>query len=212
MTVREKVLSAFRSEGSPEIGAVSCYDGIFIRDHWFELTQARWWYRNCGVAERELAWARDCVRESGLEWLMMQTPGFSREELKRHRYEERADGVWRVDTRNGGEEKLIDPQPGGANTAAAVDRHCDLDALPATRDEVDTAVPLPPPLDPDLFRQEGRHEVPAAVQEALEIALTGWVSSPLIGLYHHWGFEGMMWMLARQPALARYAGARPGPC
>ena len=208
MTGREKVLAAFRPEGTPQIGVVSCYDGIFTRDHWFDLTEVPWWYRNSGIVEQEVAWMRDFVGSSGLEWVMMHTPGFSREELKHHCYDERPNGVWRVDTLTGTEEKLIDPRPSGTNTSAVADKHCDLDALPTTKEEVDAAVPLPPQVDRDRFRREGRHDVPAAVQRTLEIATTGWVSSPLTGLYHQWGFEGMMLLLASKPDLARYAGER----
>jgi hypothetical protein len=68
MTGREKVLAAFRPEGTPEIGGVSCYDDIFIRDHWFALTDVPWWYPHSGGVERN--------REIGSESTMLPACAF----------------------------------------------------------------------------------------------------------------------------------------
>ena len=59
MTPRERVLAAFSPEGTPEFGVVTAYDGIFIRDHWAALTAVPWWHAFSGIAEPEVAWARD---------------------------------------------------------------------------------------------------------------------------------------------------------
>ena len=38
MTAREKLLAAFEPEGTSETGAVVCYDGILMRDHYAAIT------------------------------------------------------------------------------------------------------------------------------------------------------------------------------
>ena len=69
MNVRDKILNAFEPDGTPEVGAVPAYEGIFIRDHWASFTDVPWWVRHGGPVEQEVDWVRDLVRATGLEWL-----------------------------------------------------------------------------------------------------------------------------------------------
>jgi hypothetical protein len=68
MTGREKILAAFTPEGTPEVGVVPAYDGIFIRDHYAALTEIPWW-----DGSKADSFARDFYRASGLEWLCVDT-------------------------------------------------------------------------------------------------------------------------------------------
>jgi hypothetical protein len=45
MNGKEKIEAAFSKEGTCEIPVVICYEGIFIRDHWDQLTSSPWWYQ-----------------------------------------------------------------------------------------------------------------------------------------------------------------------
>ncbi len=83
MTGREKILAAFDRAGTPDFGVVSCYEGIFIRDHYAAITRAPWWDE---MAAPTLA--REVAAASGLEWLEVE-PCASREERARLRFEQR---------------------------------------------------------------------------------------------------------------------------
>lgn len=207
MTARERILAAFTPTGTPEVGVVSCYDGIFVRDHWHALTDVPWWYAGSGIMEHELAWARDVSERSGLEWLQVGSCP-SREERRRFRYDRRADSVWRIDEATGQQTRLMEPTPGGVNTACASDQHVEPESLPATRKEVDAMIPESPPFDRDRFLAEGRHDVVAAFRERFDLLLYAHVSSPLWSLYGVLGYEGMMMWVAERPDLAAYAAQR----
>jgi len=207
MTGREKILEAFEPAGTPEIGVVACYDGIFIRDHWFSLTETPWWYAQSGLIEKHIAWARDVSEKGGLEWLTVQ-PCPSRAERSRQGYEQREDGVWLVDAETGEETCLPAPTPGGTNTSSASSKHSCLDSLSATQKEVDALIPLVEPFDRKSFLEEGRHDAAAAIRGALDLLVYSHIPSPLWSLYGLLGYEGMMVFLLQDGHLASYAGER----
>ena len=201
MTGREKVMAAFTTEGRPEIGVVSCYEGIFIRDHYNALTEIPWW----NGAGADLA--RDFFRATGLEWFSVYACA-SREERARQRFEERTDGVYRIDNGTGRETRLSEPTPGGTNTSSATSKHMDPDSLPTTRKEIDALIPRKPGFDRDKFLAEGRNDSAVSIREAVDLMLYSQIASPLWSLYGLFGYEGMMVLLAQDPDLAAYAGQR----
>jgi hypothetical protein len=204
---REKVLAAFEPEGASEIGAVSCYDSLFIRDHWFALTDVPWWYAFSGRAEWEVAWAQAYVTKSGLAWLQVR-PCPSRVEQARQRYEQRADGVWRIDAESGEEVRLVEPRPSGTNTSSAISRHSDLDALPRTEAQIDALISQAASFERETFLAEGRRDAAAAIREATGLFLYGSIAAPLWAFYDLLGYEGMMLFLATHHELAAYAAER----
>lgn len=207
MTPREKILKAFEPGGTPQIGAVSCYDGIFIRDHWFELTEVPWWMAGSGIVEQELEWMRDVLDRSGLEWLG-QGRCASRAGRRAQRIERRDDEVWRVDTRTGEKRRLSKPTRSGTDLSSAKDVHFDLDMLPSTPDQIDALIPDRPPVDVAAFRSEGSNDVALAAKERLGILTYGASGSPLSLLHGVLSYEGMMILLATRPDLAVHAGRR----
>ncbi|MBN1400815.1 MAG: hypothetical protein JXA74_08250 [Anaerolineae bacterium] len=204
MAARDKILAAFEPEGASEIGAVSCYDSLFIRDHWFALTDVPWWYAFSGHTDREAAWAQDYVRRSGLEWLQVR-PCPSRAERARQRYEQRVDGVWRIDAASGEAVRLVEPRPSGTNTSSAISRHSNLDALPRTEAQVDALISRAAAFDRQTFLAEGRHDAAAAIGAATDLFLYGSIAAPLWAFYDLLGYEGMMFFLATDSDLAAYA-------
>ena len=207
MTGREKILQAFEPSGTPEIGVVTCYDSIFIRDHWFALTDVPWWYAQSGVVEKELAWAGDVCRKTGLEWFTV-SPCPSRVERSRHQYDQREDGVWLANGVTGRRRRLSEPMPSGTNTSCASSIHGDLDSLPATEDEVNALIPLSESFDRGRFLDEGRHDVAVALRDSLDVLIYGHISSPLWSLYSILGYEGMMVFLLQDRGLSSYAAER----
>lgn len=206
MTGREKINAAFAPAGTPEIGVVTAYDSIFIRDHWFSLTACPWWLAFSGIPGTEV-WARDYAAKSGLDWLAAQ-PCLSRAERARQRYEQRADGMWRIDAGTGRETRLLPPTPGGTNTACAASHHPPLPAAPSSAAEVDRLLPVPGPFERRAFLEEGRADVAMALRASLDVFLYGHLTSPLWSLYNVMGYEFLMELLALDPDLALYAGRR----
>jgi uroporphyrinogen-III decarboxylase len=47
-TGKEKIAAALSPQGTPEIPAVICYEGIYTRDHWEQLFDFPWWYSLIG--------------------------------------------------------------------------------------------------------------------------------------------------------------------
>ena len=207
MTNREKFLAAFTPQGTDQTPAVASYEGIFIRDHWFSLTEVPWWQAHQGLLDQEIAWTRDFHDESGLEWrAVYECP--SRAQRQRQRFERRPDGMWLIDPETGHETRLLKPTPSGANAACASSVHHDLDSLPTTTEEVDKLIPQTPLFDRESFLAEGRNDAVAAVRNNLDLTLYGHIPSPLWTLYGLLGYEGMMVFVAQDPDLAAHAGTR----
>ena len=202
MTGREKIRAAFTADGTPEIGVVSAYEDIIIRDHFAAITRLPWWeaYGTVGLA-------RDFVAATGIEWLTVR-PGPSRAERARQRQEQRADGVWVIDGGTGREWRLEEPKPSGTNTNCARSTHTDLDSLPATRSAIDALIPPAPEFDRATFLAEGRQDSAVAIRESLDLFLYGQVGTPIWSLYGLFGYEGLMVLLGQRPDLAEYAARR----
>lgn len=207
MTNREKLLTAFTPEGTPEMGVVSCYELIFMRDHWFSLTSVPWYYAGSGLVEEELGWVQDFAAKSGLEWLAVSACPSCTE--RRHcRFEKRGQSVWRVNEQTGKETQLMEPIPSGTNTSCASDKHLSIDKLPATQEQIDELIPEVPAFDRASFLADGRNDVAAAIRKRFDLVLYGHIPSPLWALYALLGYEGLMIFLAQNQDLARYTGRR----
>ena len=112
MTGRKKIEAAFSDNGTPEIPAVICYEGIYIRDHWQELTDLPWWYQHSPDIEQQMAWHRDVIAKTGQDWFVL--PFFhSREYRKRLSIEVRRDGVFEIDKVTNHQRRLTEPQIAG---------------------------------------------------------------------------------------------------
>jgi hypothetical protein len=109
MTGRQQIEAAFSPDGTREIPAVICYEDIYIRDHWEQLTAHPWWYVQAPDVERQMAWRQDAIRRTGQDWGVLPAMG-SRAARSRLQIVARPDGVYRVDARTGQEERLCDPR------------------------------------------------------------------------------------------------------
>jgi hypothetical protein len=198
--------AALSPEGTPEIPAVICYEGIYVRDHWDQLTPSPWWYRSAPDVERQVAWRRDAIARTGQDWFVL-APGRSREERRRLDVQVGATGVYLVDRLTGGRERIDEPRIGGWTATDGVES---LHPAwpPTTPDGIDQLVPQPP--DVGRVLADGRGELAAALLAGFGASLYPiWhVSSPLWRGYHLWGFEGLMTMVAERPELVEHACRR----
>ncbi|MGQ9555404.1 MAG: uroporphyrinogen decarboxylase family protein [Anaerolineae bacterium] len=207
MTGREKIEAAFSLEGTPEIPAVICYEGIYIRDHWSQLTDHPWWYAQSPDIEQQLAWRRDVITKTGQDWFYLPS-WYERKRREDLRIEVRPEGVFRVSGSTGAAEKLEEPQVAGWNAEGEMES-IHPEHLAETWEEIDALVPLPPVFDSEAAVADGRADLAKALlQEFGHLFPIYHVGSPLWLMYNLWGFEGMMVMIASRPELVSYACER----
>jgi uroporphyrinogen-III decarboxylase len=201
MRGREKIEAAFSSDGSHEMAAVICYEGIYIRDHWTQLTSCPWWYKYEPDIERQMIWYRDVMEKTGQDWLVL--PSFYTSEQRRAlTIDVRENGVFLVDRSDGEEKALKAPIIGGEIITSG-----EKNSMINTPEEIDR-----------FFEAEKKHRkskmMPIEGKELASRLIQKYrkekyflyhVSSPLWCCYQLWGFEGMMTRLITHPDLVEYA-------
>lgn len=202
------VEAAFSQEGTTEIPAVICYEGIYVRDHWEQLTSCPWWYQYAPDIECHMLWRREAIAKTGQDWFVLPFC-YSREERQRFSIEARSEGVFRIDRLTGREERLEQPQIGGWSGSGEVQSVRPYH-LAETLYEIDELIPVPVDCDPQEIMVNGRADLAAQILEEFgeDLYPICHVSSPLWCCYSLWGFEGMMTMIATHPDLVTYACQR----
>jgi len=204
MTGREKIEAALTPTGTTSFAAVICYEGIYIRDHWDELTGSPWWYQEAPELERQLAWRRDVINRTGQDWFVLPTIA-PRSERENVAIRVLGGQAIRVDRRSGAEELLVRPEIGGWNPMGEVES-VRPEHLPVRKRDISSRIPVP--------RGDPQHQLGRGVGELAQALLSEFgnelypirhVSSPLWSTYSLWGFEGMMEMVASRPELVRHA-------
>jgi len=207
MTGREKIEAALSDGGSPECGVVICYEGIYYRDHWDQVTQCPWWYALSSDLDHQLAWRREAVANTPQDWFGLPVCA-PREDRQRLRIEVRTDGVWELDVATGEARPLERPPVSGTLIREA--RESAGGPPPQTPEEIDAAVDVPGEFDEEEFRRSGRGDLAEMMLDEFggELFPIVHVPSPFWCLYYLWGFEGMMTTAATEPELARHACRR----
>jgi hypothetical protein len=205
MTGREKVEAAFSPKGTPEIPAVICYEDIYHRDQWQNLTKLPWWYRVSPIAEHQIARRRDLAEKLGKDWFIIPAaePKEVREAIS---IEVRGDDVIQVNKRTGEEKRLGKQRVGGWNESGGL-QSVEPEKMAESEAAVDEKILLPAPFDAKTFKAQDRDVI--ARELLKEFGKKLWpfnhVSAPLWNTYSLWGFEGMMTMTAVNTGLVRYA-------
>ncbi|MGI6208522.1 MAG: uroporphyrinogen decarboxylase family protein [Anaerolineae bacterium] len=207
MTGRDKIEAAFSPQGTTDFAAVICYEGIFIRDHWDDLTECPWWYQEAPDLSRQVAWRRDVIRRTGQDWFVLPTVP-PRAEREAQTLQVLGGQVVRVDRRTGREEQLVRPAVAGWNPLGHV-QSIHPQERADTPEEIDARVP-PPPANPEQAVAKGVGDLARALLEEFgqELYPIRHVPSPLWCTYDLWGFDGMMEMVASRPDLVRHACER----
>lgn len=208
MNGREKIAAALSAQGTGEIPAVICYEDIYIRDHWPQLTASPWWDALSPDIERQMCWRREVITKTGQDWFVL--PAFySREERESLSLDVRADGVYRYDRRYGKPERLAEPRIGGWSAVGQPESTRPI-RLATGYEEIAALVPAPEPMDHDGCPDDGREDLAACLMTECGESLYPFchVSSPLWRGYSLWGFEGLMLMIASRPDAVRYACER----
>lgn len=204
MTGRDKIEAALSPEGAAAFGAVICYESIFIRDHWDELTGSPWWYQEAPELDRQLAWRRDAIIRTGQDWFALPLTA-TRSERESYTIRILGGQVIRVDRRSGAEHLLVRPEVGGWNPLGELQSvRPDHPAL--TKRDISARIPIPRG-DPQRLLDRGAGELAKSLLDEFgeDLYPIRHVSSPLWSTYDLWGFEGMMEMVASRPDLVRHA-------
>lgn len=208
LTGRQKIEAAFSPEGASEIAAVLCYEGIYIRDHWEQLTSCPWWYLQDPNLEHQMRWRRDVIAATGQDWFVLPVC-YSREERENLLIRTFAGHKYLVDKRTGQRKRLNKPRIGGW-TASGEPESVRPKHLTQSFDEIDALIPEPSVFCRQAFIAEGKAELATRLlrEYGQELFPIHHVSSPLWSCYSLWGFEGMMTMIAERPELVEYVCQR----
>lgn len=200
MTGREKIEAAFAPDGTPQIAAVICYEGIYLRDHWRHLTAAPWWHQQVPDLEVQMAWRREVIEKIGQDWFYLPR-FFSRAERDSFAVEEREGGVFWVNRITGEALPLAEPRIGGWQGGGLHSVHPA--RLAESEEEIEALIPEPPAREPEKVREDGRGDLAERLLAEFggELFPLVHVTSPLWRGYQLWGFEGMMTMIATRPEL-----------
>jgi len=208
MTGRQRMAAALSPAGTPQTPGVICYEGIYYRDHWEQVTSKPWWCAFSPELEDQLAWRAEAAATTGQDWLHLPACP-SRADRAALRVEPRGDGAVLIDTRTSDERPLRRPAVGGWD-ADDIARRRTPPRLPETLDQIDAAVPVPPAFDAERFVADGRADLAAAILRSFgrDLYPIDYVGSPLWGCYGLWGFEGLMLLIADRADLVGRACRR----
>lgn len=208
MNGREMIEAAFTQQGSPEFAAVICYEGIYIRDHWRQLTDLPWWYQFSTDLSQAVSWRCQILPAIGQDWFYLPACR-SLEYRHSHKVIERDGRFYLRNNASGLQEELIEPSIGGWEIVhQGYSGH--VDTLAQTEAELDLEILESPLFDRDVFRAEGQADLADLLLQEFGAQLypIAHISTPLWNCYSLWGFEGMMEMVVRKPELVRHACRR----
>lgn len=200
MTGRQKIQAAFSKEGTCEFPAVLCYEDIYIRDHWKDLTVCPWWYAMDTDTEKQIMWRSEVIPAIGQDWFALPR-GRTIEDRENIIIQERPDGVFRINKQTQSEQRLYEPKIGGECY-----QEWNKTQPPTTPEEIDYIFSDDIKISPEDIIKAGRNDLPDKLLNGVCAGLCPLVhvSSPLQDCISIWGFEGFMLMLNDNPELIKY--------
>jgi len=202
MTGRERIEAAFSREGASQLPAVICYENVFIRDHWGELTSCPWWYPQSPNPDLQEQWMREVAARIGQDWIHL-FPFCTAEERADLPVEERSDAVYRLNPATGEAQKLSPPQVSGWTAAEQVES-VHVAELPETVAQVDQL--LSQRFKLPLLGGARRDTASRLVQRlGADLFPVRHISGPFWNTHALWGFEGMMTLAGGRPDLVQHA-------
>jgi len=205
MTGRERIEEALSPRGTAEPPAVICYEGVFIRDHWGELTDLPWWYADDPDVERQLRWRGEVVARLGQDWFELPAC-LPRAERARLAIVERGGAAFLRDAASGAERRLEPPVVGGWSRPVATGT----EPPPRTPADVERCIPVAAERSAEAIRASGETELADRLLDGpgRQLHPVAHVSSPFWRCYGVWGFESLMTVVADSPELVRQACGR----
>jgi len=201
MTGREKMRAAFTKAGTDEIPVVICYENIFYRDHWSEVTSLPWWYMYESDVGRQAAWREEAFPKIGQDWFLL-TRGYARESRKNLTLEGGEREAIRVNAVTGAKDVIVRPEVSG-NANFPWNRREKAD----TPEDIDKLIHLSDERDAEILKTDGSRDLAERLMDGVGAGDYPHmhVAAPLYACEALWGFEGFMLRLADDPALVHYA-------
>lgn len=208
MTGKEKIEAAFSKAGTPEIPAVICYEGIFIRDHWNQIFASPWWAANVPDIDKQIELKHEMIEKIRQDWFRVH-PFYSKQERQSLSIEVRNGNVFKKDKATGQEYQLSEPRIGGWSDKEQ-SHSIHPDHIVSSKAELDRLIPDPGKVNAKSLNSDGQANLAEALIRTFGAELFPFthVNSPLWQIYNIWGFEGFMTMIADQPDLVEYACQR----
>ena len=191
MTGRDKLIGILKGERARAFPVVLPYIGIFLRDHWDEVTRVPWWAVADGNLDASLQVQRDLYDALGIDWVSVG-PSQPRSWRERHRVREDGGNAFLVNEETGEETQLHRPQPGGGHGSWQCRVH--------SPEDIDRLAPIP---DLEQASADGRFDIASAMVEEYgrERFTLGSMGAPFWGTFGYFGFERLMLNLVEEPEL-----------
>jgi len=205
LTGSQKIEAAFSQEGSREFAATICWEDVFIRDHWDQLTTSPWYDQYSPDLQRQMNWRHEAIERTGQDLLLL--PSFySRHERAHLTIADQPEGVFLINQKNDTRKKLEPPAIGGWSQPGQLES-VSASCLPKTPEDIDDAVALPAPPYAERIASEGRADLSRALLQAYNTKLypITYINAPFLYFYEWWGFEGMMTLIGERPDLVEHA-------
>jgi len=173
-----------------EFPIVIPYLGIFLRDHWEELTKVPWWAVRAGDIETNLQVAKDMQEKLAIDWVPAGI-SHSREWREKHEIKVRGKQPLIVDKETGQERKIFKEPPGGALTPVTTSRIHSIEDI----DRMEHIYPAE-----DKIKDGSLDYAVAVIREfGDEYFIFSSISAPFWGLQGYFGFYEMMTNLIERP-------------
>lgn len=204
VTGKQKIQSAFSKTGADEIPVVICYENLFIRDHWQQLTSCPWWYAKEANIERQILWRNDVIPCIMQDWFNLPI-GFATEDMENFEVEISPDGVFRFDKRTQQRERLEEPIIGG-NLSHAEGKT----TFAETPEGIDKHITIPANFNSADIKKDGRNDLAERLLNGIAANHSPifHILSPLWQSTNIWGYEEFMLKLLDNPGLVKFACER----
>ena len=190
MTSKEKMFAVMDGSEVTEFPVVIPYLGIFLRDHWEEVTEVPWWAVRAGDIEVNLQVTKDMVEKLGIDWLPMGG-GHSREWREKHEVKVHGKQAFIINKETGQQQEIFKEPPGGNLTPVTMSRIHSIE-------DIDRMVNIYPAED---RIKDGSLDYAAAVIREFgdEYFIFSSIGAPFWGLQGYFGFYEMMTNLVERP-------------
>ena len=191
------MLAAMNGGLDGDLPVVICYQGIFLRDHWEDVTAQPWWYAQSPDLSARLAVEVDLQDKLDLDWIScsMNPP---RDWRETHAIRGNGGKAYLEDLRTGVRTELQRP-PVGGNKISMLDKPR-IGSREDVRNKIKTA-------SKRAFLDDGRLDYVHLLRERFgpEKFLYASVGSPFWNaLMSYFGLRGMLAGLYRSPELVKY--------
>jgi uroporphyrinogen-III decarboxylase len=190
MTSKEKMFAVMDGAEVMEFPVVIPYLGIFLRDHWEEVTDVPWWAVRTGDIEANLQVTKDMQEKLAIDWAPANG-SYSREWREKHAVKLRGKQPFIVNKETGQEWEIFKEPPGGTQISVTTNRIHSIEDI----DRMEYIYPAEERI------KDGSLDYASAVIREFgdEYFIFSSIGAPFWGLHAYFGFYDMMTNLIERP-------------